>query len=876
MVLFLYVHLKQNKPIMLKKILKWSGISLGVLLLVLLIAPFLFKDTIKKKIMETINNSVEAKVAVEDVDLSLLSSFPKASVSLKKLSIINKAPFEGDTLVYSENIALKMGMSQLFNGDTEPMKIESIETENTKLNIIFNKDGKGNFDIAKKDNKPEESKESKPFNLSIENYNVENLRFSYFDEGSKMKMVLDSIYHEGKGNFAEEKLDLDTKTKALVSFDMDKTNFMRNTKISLDAVLGIDMKNSKYTFKDNKALINQLPLEFNGYIQMLEKAQEYNLTFKTPSSDFKNFLGLIPEQYAGNLADVDTQGKFEVIGKVDGQLTETTVPKFNIQLASNNASFKYKSLPKTVKNIVIDTKIINETGNVNDTYVNLDQLGFAIDQDVFNAKAHIKNMTENANVDAELRGVINLANLSQAYPIKLDKPLNGILKADIKTAFDMKSIETSQYQNIQNSGRLILTGFNYAGPEMAKPISIAIADVAFNPTKINLAKLAMKTGKSDINVSGTLENLYGFMLKNQTLKGNFNMSSNYFAVADFMAPTTTTTDNGGKKTEAVKIPSFLDCSLTAKANTVVYDNMNMKNVSGTVIIRDEAVNLKGLKMDMFGGKMGLDGLVSTKGKVPTYDMNLGLNKVDISQTFSLLSTLKYVAPIADVVNGFMNSTIKLNGTLKQDMMPDTKTVSGELIGSIIQGSLNKSRSTMLSELDSKATFLDLKDINLKDVKAAITFKDGKVSVKPFTIKHKDISAQIGGSHGFDQNMSYNLKFDVPAKYLGTEVNNLLAKLTPAQASKIENVPVNATMTGTFKNPKVNTDVKQATTALATQLVKAQKDKLINQGVGALGNVLGGTKNNTPKDSTKTNTPKEQVGTAVQNGIKGLFGKKKKE
>ena len=190
----------------------------------------------------------------------------------------------------------------MFNGDDEPMKIESISTENTKLNILFNKDGIGNYDIALKKDEKETAKEDKPFALSIQNYEVENLRFTYKDEASKMKMVLDSINHEGTGNFEQDVLDLDTKTTANLTFDMDKSNFMRNVKISLDAILGIDLKNSKYTFKENKALINQLPLNFNGFIQMAEKGQVYDLTFNTPSSDFKNFLGLIPAQYAGDLA----------------------------------------------------------------------------------------------------------------------------------------------------------------------------------------------------------------------------------------------------------------------------------------------------------------------------------------------------------------------------------------------------------------------------------------------------------------------------------------------------------------------------------------------------------------------------------------------
>lgn len=859
---------------MLKKILKWSGITLLTLVIVLAAVPFLFKEKIKAKILSSINENINAKVALEDVSLNLFKSFPNANVTLDKMSVINKAPFAGDTLLYSDKINLKMSMMELFNGEDEPMKIESISTENTKLNILFNKDGIGNYDIAIKKDEKETTKESKPFALSIQSYDVENLKFTYKDEASKIKMVLDSVNHEGSGNFEQDVLDLDTKTTANLSFDMDKSNFMRDVKISLDAVLGLDLKNSKYTFKENKALINQLPLNFNGYIQLIEKAQIYDVTFNTPSSDFKNFLGLIPAQYAGNLNGVETTGKFEVKGKVKGNLTDTTVPKFNIEMLSNNASFKYEALPKSVKNISIDTHIVNETGLMNDTFIDLDKLSFAIDQDVFTASAHIKNLAENPNIDAALKGRINLANVSKAYPIKLKKPLNGILKADVKTAFDMKSVETSQYQNITNSGNINLTDFNYAGPEMAKPVSISVADVSFNTTKINLNKLQAKTGKSDINVSGSLDNFYGFLFKNQILKGNFNLNSSLFAVSDFMSPTTTTTDAGKKTTEQVKIPSFLDCTITAKATTVVYDNLNMKNVAGTLIIRDQAVNLKGLTMDIFGGKIGLNGLVSTKGKIPTFDMNLGLSTVDISQTFSMLNTLKAITPIADVINGKMNSTIKLNGNLTQSMMPDIKSISGDLLGTILQGSLNKSKSNLLSELSSKATFLDIKDINLKDVKAALSFDNGRVSLKPLTIKHKDIAVQIAGTHGFDQSMDYDLKFDVPVKYLGKEVNNLIAKLTPADAKKIESIPVNALMNGSFKAPKISTDLQQATKNLTNQLVKMQKDKLVQQGTGALSNLLGGNK---PKDSTKTPTPaKDQVGGAIKDGIKGLFGKKKKE
>ena len=855
---------------MLKKILKIVGIILLLLVISAFAIPYFFKDQIKAKILNSINEKVDAKIAFADADLSLFRNFPNASVSIEKLSIINKAPFEGDTLVAFDELNLKMSIKELFKGDNEPINIDGISSKNGLINIIFNKDGIGNYDIALKDKNNIEDEKSKPLSLKIKDYSVENFKFKYYDEKSKIKMVLDSINHEGTGDFTSSKLDLATKSTAKVSLDMDKVNYMKNVGISLDAVIGIDLDKSKYTFKENKAKINEFPLEFDGFIQLVDAGQQYDLTFKTPTSSFKNFLGLIPAQYSSNLKEVKTSGDFTVAGFAKGLYSDTSVPKFNVKIASNNASFQYPNLPKSVKNIIIDTKIINETGVMNDTYVNLDKLSFQIDQDVFNAKANIKNISENALVNAALKGTINLANLTKVYPIKLDKPLTGILKADVTTAFDMQSVEKSDYARIRNAGTIDLTGFNYTD-EDCKTMKISKAFVSFDPSRVNLKQFNATTGKTDLAVTGVLENFYGFVFKNQELKGNFNLNSNQMAVSDFMT-SKTEAKKQPKANEAMKIPAFLNCSLTANANTVLYDNLVLKNVSGKIIIKDQKATLENGKTAIFGGLITFNGEVSTKEKISKFNMDLELNGVDIAQTFTQLDMMKKIAPIAGVINGKLNSKIKVSGNLNdKEMTPDLKSITGDLMGQLLSTTVNSSNSTLLTALDNKLGFVDLKKLNLNDLKAALTFKDGKVNVKPFDIKYQDIKATIGGSHGFDQLMNYNVKLDVPSKYLGTEINNLIGKLTPTDAKKFETIPINAILTGNFKNPNITTDVKQATTTLVTNLVKQQKDKLIQQGTSALGNII---QNNTkPKDTSKTATPKPDVKTQAKDLLNGLFNKK---
>ncbi|UMY66760.1 MULTISPECIES: AsmA-like C-terminal region-containing protein [unclassified Flavobacterium] len=867
---------------MLKKILKWTGISFLVLLLILFIAPYVFQGQIKAKIAETINKNVDAKVSFADADLSLFRNFPQASVRVDSLLVINKAPFEGDTLVSFGEVNLVMSLRELFKGKEEPMQVDSFTSENGIINILFNKDGIGNFDIALKDQKEEDGKKSDPLSLKVKEYEVRNFRFRYYDARSKINMVIDSLDHQGTGDFAASKLDLVTKTKARLSLDMDNVNYMRNVALSLDAVLGIDLDKQTYTFKDNKALINKLPLRFNGSLQLLDDGQAYDLTFSTPTSDFQNFLGLIPSAYSGSLANVKTTGSFSVKGFAKGKLTDTTVPKFNIEMASDNASFQYPDLPKSVQDIQINTQIINDTGIMNDTYVNLQKLAFRIDQDVFNASATIRNVAENPLVAAKLNGTVNLGNLTRAYPVKLSKPLSGILKANVETNFDMKSVETSQYQNIRNQGTIDLSGFQYVD-DNGKALKISQASVSFDPSRVSLKRFDATTGRTDLSVNGTLDNFYGFVFKNQVLKGNFNLSSNQFAVSDFMSADAPAKE-GAAPSGAMKIPSNLDCTLNAKIGTVLYDNLTLKNVTGKVTVRDQTATLSDVRTSIFDGLITASGGVSTKEKVPTFDMDLSLNKIDIQQSFTQLDMLRNIAPIAGVINGKLNSTINVKGKLDpKTMAPDLKTLSGDLLGQLLSTTVNEKNSKLLSALSGNLKFIDISKLNLNDLKAQLAFENGKVTVKPFNLKYKDIGATIGGTHGFDQAMNYNVKLDVPAKYLGTEVNNLLTKLAPADAAKLDNVPINANLTGSFSSPKVSTDLKQATTSLVTQLVKQQKDKYTQQATNALGNLIksqtGGT---TTKDTTKSatqNAKETAAEKAKEKGkelLNGLFNKKKKE
>lgn len=60
----------------------------------------------------------------------------------------------------------------------------------------------------------------------------------------------------------------------------------------------------------------------------------------------------------------------------------------------------------------------------------------------------------------------------------------------------------------------------------------------------------------------------------------------------------TTPDSGE---ETIKIPSFLDITINANAQTVTYDNLTLKDVKGTLRIDDEKATLQDFQSGIFGG-----------------------------------------------------------------------------------------------------------------------------------------------------------------------------------------------------------------------------------------------------------------------------------
>ncbi|MGB7785146.1 MAG: AsmA-like C-terminal region-containing protein [Salinimicrobium sp.] len=869
-----------------KKFLKIFGIVLGVLLLILFLTPIIFESQLKDLVRKTLNDNFNAQVAFADINLSLFRHFPDATLKIEELSIINNAPFEGDTLAYSDEIALQMGIGQLFKGSGESMKVDALSINNAVVNIKLDSLGNNNYDIAVKDSTATSSNGG-GFSFDVQHYEINNSRVNYRDEGAKIHLLLEELNHEGTGDFSAAVSNLSTTSSALISLNMDEVNYLNRNKLKLDADFKMDLDKMRYTFLENEAMINQLPLTFDGYVQVNEDNNAMDISFKTPTSSFKNFLAIIPEEYSKNIEDVQTQGDFVVNGYIRGIVDELHIPKMKINIASQNASFKYPDLPKAVEDITIAAEVVNETGLAEDTYVNIDNLNFRIDRDAFRASGKLKNLTENMLVNMAINGTINLANISRAYPLELEQDLNGIVTADLSTSFDMNSVENEQYQNVKSSGTASIKNFSYASPEIPNEIKLANADLKFNSGNVTLENSVLTTGQTDLALQGSIQNFMGYLFTDQDLKGNFTARSKTFSVNDFMVKKTpsekgepeTTNKPAPTGEDAIRIPSFLDARLDFQANRVLYDNLVLENTKGVLLIADETATLENVTSSIFGGNIALNGKVSTKEATPNFAMKLNLNAINIAQAFKDMELLRNLAPIATALKGSLSTDIDLHGNLNDDLTPRLQTLAGNALAEILGARVDPTQTPLLAQLNQQLKFVDLNDLNLKDLKTQLKFNDGQVEVAPFDFNIKGIKGRASGSHGFDMNMNYNVALAVPAKYLGDQISSSLANLS-SQAKDTMTVALPIDIKGSFQNPAISLNVQQAVNNLTQRIIASQKENLKEKGKGILTDIITGK---TKTDTTTTGVKKDSVSPqkdvvkeAAKDILGGLLGGKKKK
>ena len=825
-----------------KKTFKITAIVLGIIIILMLILPFAFKGKIIKTIKEEANSSMNAKLDFTDFGMSMFRSFPNFSLSIEKLSIVGVDQFKGDTLASMDKMYVSIDLMSVIKGSG--YKIKKIELDNPRILLKRLKDGKANWDIAKPADttKPKEPSKPSNFKMTLQKIVVTNAHFIFDDASLGFYILMDGMNHTSSGDMTADITNLITAT-TIKHLDVayGGVKYLSKCDVDLKATIEANMKDMKFTFKDNMSRLNQLYFKFDGFFAMLNPAGfDMDLKFSTDKTEFKNILSMVPSLYAKDFNKIQTSGKFVFNGFAKGIYKDLTLPAFGLNFQIINAMFKYPSLPKEVNNINIVTKIDNKGGSADNTTIDVSTFHVALAGNPIDMTLFLSTPMSDPSINMGIKGSLDLASIKQVYPLAEGQDLNGMFKADITLKGKMSAIQKQKYNEFVAQGYLDLKNMMYKSKDFAQGVNITAAHFNFNPQYLELAQFDMLMGRNDFSAKGKIQNYIAYWLKGETIKGQLSTSSKYFNLDDVMPKDTLTVakksseaakDTVAKAMTVVKIPANIDFVMTTSFGKLIYDKMEMANVKGEIDIKDEKVQMKNLSMNICDGKMVVTGYYSSKDKdKPEADFALDISNFNIPKAAKTFVTFGKMAPIAENTTGTFSTKFKINTLMNTTMSPILNSMRGS--GTIATSKLKIDNSTSLLKLAETTKMDNLKHLELNNINLSFVINDGKVYTSPFEIKTGNIKAIVSGSTCFDQTIDYLLKMEMPRKEFGGGVGSLFEGMSAFGSSKgvkvkvSDNIKFNIIIKGTFSKPKITTSFGNG----KDNAVNSAKDALKNEAI----------------------------------------------
>ncbi|HEX9253629.1 MAG TPA: AsmA family protein, partial [Ignavibacteriaceae bacterium] len=191
------------------RIILTSLLGLILLILVMIITvPVLFKNKIKTKVEQVINESVNARVKFDDFKLGFFRNFPNLSFSLDNLSVVGIDKFGNDTLAGFKSLDLVFNLTSLFK--KSGYEIKSVKIDKAVVNAIYLEDGSANWDIVKETTEvPVEEEAAAPeMKILLKKVSVTNSSVAYIDKGSELEAYLKDLNFDLKGDMTLSQTEL--------------------------------------------------------------------------------------------------------------------------------------------------------------------------------------------------------------------------------------------------------------------------------------------------------------------------------------------------------------------------------------------------------------------------------------------------------------------------------------------------------------------------------------------------------------------------------------------------------------------------------------------------------------------------------------------
>ncbi|MCB0642806.1 MAG: AsmA family protein [Phaeodactylibacter sp.] len=780
----------------LKRFLVIFGIFILVVLLLSVAVAGIFGDTIGKKVLTEVQKSLKTELKVGDVDLALLRSFPKASVNLKEVALEDAF---GGVLLNAEEISFRFGLLSLL---ASRVNIQSVVISEGELNIITDRNGKVNYDIAKpSETETPESSEETNLAISLQEARLKNMQLHYADHPNKQEvvtMVKDALF---SGEFSSEKFKLASKADLKTRFvKLEDERMLVGKSLGYDAKIDVDLVKGVYTFDKVDLRLGKNTISADGVIEQQEAATLFDVYLKSDDGDIAGIIDLLPETYLKYIGGLSSTGNFFLEGRVDGKMSETEMPEITGAFGLKNGTIKSPNFEDALKEVSFEARFSNGPRRKNSS-TTFELKGFKgyFNRELINMDLKVRNL-DDPYIDFFLDGVIPMKSIHRALGSEYISSGHG--EVEIKEVYIEGNyndlIRTSRVTRAKTSGTV---EFDDAGVVMNdRKLTIDRGALILDGNELTVRDVKIEGPDTEIVLTGSFKNLLPVLLadsinsKRAELEFSANLNAPKIDFDELIAMTTTPIEEGEvdqvtydsiKTAETQKrewFTSFLDGAFNARIDSYNYNKIEGEAFNGKLTFENNEMLIQGDTKAM-KGTLKLDGKLFFEDR-PQLQARLETIDIDVEEFFRQTENFGQEILTNKHVSGRLNSKTAIFAYFDNA----GNFLTNELI--VFSGiGLNDGELKdfeMLEDFSSYVKIDDLKHIKFVNMTALLEINKGQLIIPSLFIQSNAMNLTLSGVHQFTNDFDYSMKINA-----GQVVANRFKRFNP------EMEPIEAKRRGWF-------------------------------------------------------------------------------
>ena len=456
-----------------KKTLKISGITLGTVLLVLLVAiAFVINFIVTPKkltpvVLDAANQTLNAHLDMESVELTFFSTFPQFGLKVKNGSLVSKALNDSswcktDSLLSFKECVLTVNPIAYLTENR--IVVHNLSLEEVAVYAYRNKTGKANWEVtpASVDTIPADTA-STDFNSEIDIRNIElkhaNLVFD--DRNTDIYSRIDD---------ANLKLRLSlTKGISTLGLKFDNKNILfwqqgellvNKIATSLRTDIMVDRQTAVWKLKDTELDVNGIRLDVNGAFRRdtVAKTIGMDLEYGLHAPSMETVLRMIPKSYVKD-TKVSAKGEVTVSGRVRGVYGDKKLPAVSLKIGIKEASAQYKDLPYGIDEVTADFDAYVDLMRHQPSYLNLKIFHFKGAHTEVLADAKVDDLLDDPLITFHTKSTVDLDALAKTFPLQESVTITGKLDADMGMKCRLSALKKQDIGRMKLGGKLELKDF---------------------------------------------------------------------------------------------------------------------------------------------------------------------------------------------------------------------------------------------------------------------------------------------------------------------------------------------------------------------------------------------------------------------------------